>query len=56
MNVFVELGHRNSDIVKDALTRKCEVCKAKPGADCTNIVNGYPLQDRVVHYARTAAE
>lgn len=53
MNIFGQLGDRNSVMVKDALTRGCEVCHAKAGEDCTNtIVSGYPLENRLVHFAR----
>jgi hypothetical protein len=54
VNIFVQLGDRNSVMVKDALTRCCEVCKSGPGEDCTNMpINGHPLEGRLVHYART---
>jgi hypothetical protein len=53
VNVYGQLGERTSLMVREALKRKCEVCHADPGADCINIVNGHPLEGRVVHYART---
>jgi len=54
MDVYKELNNRDSATVKAALNRKCEVCRAKPGEDCTNtIINGYPLSERLVHFART---
>ena len=57
MNVFDELGRRNSPIVKAAMQEKCPVCKAKPGEECVNtITNGHPLQNRIVHYARATGE
>jgi hypothetical protein len=53
--IFEELNDRGSATVQAALTRKCEVCRAKPGEDCTNMpINHSPLQLRIVHYARTA--
>lgn len=52
--IFEELGNRDSATVQGALTRRCEVCHAEPGDDCTNMpINGFPLQNRLVHYART---
>lgn len=52
--MFEELNLRTSATVVAALTRKCEVCKAKPGVDCTNTINaGGELPGRIVHYART---
>lgn len=52
--IFEELGDRLSATVQGALTRKCEVCHAKPGDDCTNTINAaLPLPNRVVHFART---
>lgn len=54
--IFEELGNRTSATVQDALTRKCEVCHAQPGTDCTNTINtGAPLPGRLVHHARTSA-
>jgi hypothetical protein len=51
--MFEELNLRTSATVVAALTRKCEVCKAQPGADCTNTINsGLPLPGRLVHFAR----
>jgi hypothetical protein len=53
VSIYADLGNPFSKIVKDALTRKCEVCRAKPGEHCTNtILNGHPLHGRIVHYAR----
>lgn len=55
-NPFAELTNRDSPTVQAALTRKCEVCKAKPDADCTDTIRtGYPLAGRLVHFARLAA-
>jgi hypothetical protein len=54
-DMFEELNLRTSATVVAAPTRKCEVCKAQPGADCTNTLNGgESLPNRIVHYARTA--
>jgi hypothetical protein len=55
-----QLNDPDSTMVKDALTRRCIVCGAKPGRACTNTMvsastmpSGVPLPDRIVHYART---
>jgi hypothetical protein len=54
-NPFGELADPDSLLVRDALTRRCEVCKAKPGRECTNTVTAQTeLRGRLVHYARTA--
>jgi hypothetical protein len=51
--MFEELNLRTSATVVAALTRKCEVCKAKPGVDCTNTINpGAQLPGRLIHFAR----
>lgn len=51
--IFEELGDRLSATVQGALTRRCEVCKAGPGQDCTNTISsGGKLPGRIVHYAR----
>lgn len=53
--IFQELGNRDSATVQAALTRRCEVCHAQPGTDCTNTINtGAPLPGRLVHFSRTA--
>lgn len=53
--IFEELGNRTSATVRAALTRRCEVCHAQPGTDCTNTINpGAQLPGRLVHHARTA--
>jgi len=40
--------------VGDSIARYCVVCKAKPGAPCTNTIKpGEPLPGRTYHYART---
>lgn len=48
-----DLADPASPAVKDALTRACRVCKAKPGTYCTNLTNSQPLPGRLVHYDRT---
>lgn len=55
VNLYAQLGNRTSPVVRDALTRTCEICGATPGDDCTNkpIDNG-PRGD-IVHIARTCA-
>lgn len=56
MNIFDQLGDRKSAMVQNALQKSCEVCRAKAGEDCSNtIVSGYPLENRLVHFARATA-
>jgi hypothetical protein len=53
VNIYGQLGERKSRMVQDALKRRCEVCRARPGEDCTQMpINGLPLEGRLVHYAR----
>lgn len=53
-NVFSDLANANSPMVQEALTRSCMVCKSGPGEACTQMpINGFPLETRLVHYART---
>jgi hypothetical protein len=52
-SLYTQLGNADSPIVREAKTRRCEVCHAKPGENCNNnILGGIPLQGRIVHYAR----
>jgi hypothetical protein len=54
VSVFGQLGDRRSPLVQAALTRKCIICKANPGEDCTNMpINHHALPGRIVHSART---
>jgi hypothetical protein len=54
VDLLAELTHRDSATVKDALTRRCEVCRAKPGEDCNNTLRpGVAMPGRLIHYART---
>lgn len=54
--LYDQLGNKDSWLVKEALGRRCEVCRAKPGEECTNtMLNGVPLSGRLVHFARTCA-
>jgi uncharacterized membrane protein len=48
------LNDPDSDLVRDALTRKCVLCHATPDTRCTSPINGKPMPDRIVHLARTA--
>jgi hypothetical protein len=49
------LNDPDSPLVRDALTRKCRICKAKPGDDCKAMPIRYgPLKGRLVHHERTA--
>lgn len=52
---FAELADRESATVQGALSRQCDICKAKPRCDCRNFIDGGPLPGgNIVHYARTA--
>lgn len=54
-NPYTQLTDRDSAMVQDALTRKCEICRAKPHEDCSNTMRtGYPLDRRLVHFYRTS--
>jgi hypothetical protein len=50
-----QLNDPDSPMVKDALTRPCIVCKAKPAnqPNCTDIYGAPELVGRLVHFART---
>lgn len=60
---FADLSDRTCAVVQAALSRRCIVCKAKPGNDCTSISartgdpnpGGLLPGGRIVHYARTSA-
>jgi hypothetical protein len=52
-NLGTDINDPDSTIVRDALTRRCIVCKAKPNQPCTNIYGASPLKGRLVHFART---
>ena len=54
-SIYHPLADRDSDVVKEALTRRCEVCKAQKNADCTSIIDGKAVPGRIVHYARATA-
>jgi hypothetical protein len=38
--------------IADALTRRCELCKAAPDQPCRDICTGLELTDRAVHFCR----
>lgn len=42
-----KLSDPDSELVRDALTRRCEICKAPPGEPCTELIFG-----RLVHLHR----
>lgn len=52
-----DLADRTDPHVQHALTLRCEICRAKPGAYCTNTINPQlPLPGkRIVHYGRAEA-
>lgn len=53
VNLYAQLGNRNSPVVRDALTRDCEICGATVGDDCTNMpIDNGPLKGRLVHLER----
>lgn len=55
-NPYAELTNRDSAIVADALTRRCE-CGAKVGEDCRSVIKGQTvLPGRLVHLARATTE
>ena len=56
MSIYDNLWNWDSPGVKAALEHKCEICGAKPGEGCTNLVGGYPLSDRRVHIYRIPVE
>lgn len=51
----VQLDDINSPMCRDALSRKCEVCRASVGVPCHNLTDGGPLKPRRVHLMRTVA-
>jgi hypothetical protein len=52
-NPYIQLNDPDSDMVRDALARRCIVCKATPQQPCTNIYGASELAGRLVHFART---
>lgn len=50
-----QLNDPDSPLVRDALTRKCGICRARPGDYCTGMpIHAGPLKGRLVHHERTA--
>ena len=48
-----DLTNPDSPLVRDALTRTCIICKARPNQPCHNTINpNQPLPARIVHIAR----
>ena len=48
-----DLADATSPRVVDALTRRCDICKAAVGDLCTNTIRpGVPLPGRLVHLGR----
>lgn len=54
MSLSDDLTNPESDIVRQALTRRCKLCHQPAGIRCTSPINGKPLTDRIVHHVRTA--
>jgi hypothetical protein len=52
VNIFRQLGDRNSVMVTDALTRTCTICKAAPRVDCRHPWETSEPLGRIVHLAR----
>jgi len=48
-----DLLNPDSEIVVDAHTKKCPLCKAAPGEVCRSTIDGEPLRLRLVHFVRT---
>lgn len=43
----------SSDIVREALTRTCDICKAGIGQLCHNVITpGQPIPGRIIHIGR----
>ena len=48
-----DLADPDSPRVVEALTRRCDLCKAAVGDLCTNVITpGAPLPGRVIHLGR----
>lgn len=52
MSLSDDLADPESDIVHQALTRRCKLCHQPPGTRCISPINGQPLADRIVHHVR----
>lgn len=51
--MFPNLSDPDDPAVIEALKRKCDQCKAKPGALCVNHIRPtHPLPGRLVHFGR----
>lgn len=51
-----DLTNPDDPAVTEALTRTCDICKAKIGHLCTNSIRpNVPLPGRIVHIGRTEA-
>lgn len=53
-SVAEQLSDPHSDVVTEALTRRCDLCSAKPGVLCTNPIRpSMPLPGgRLIHHGR----
>ena len=48
-----QLSDPNSEVVVEALTRRCDLCKAEKGTLCRNHIRpGEPLPGRLIHFGR----
>jgi len=51
--VSVNLADPADPVVKAALTRRCDMCRADPGVACRNTIRDEPLPGkRLCHYIR----
>jgi hypothetical protein len=44
--IFSDLRDRNSELVKTALERRCQICKAPVGEPCVTLTEGTPIYDK----------
>lgn len=53
MSLAEDLQDENSAIIANAKTRTCDVCQAKKGELCRNVIQeGIKIPGRLVHLAR----
>lgn len=44
--IFSDLRNINSELVREALKQKCEICKAAAGKPCVTLTDGTRIFDR----------